>query len=461
MKEAADTRNYGRYFTVSDRGHLQVEGCDLVEIAKTYGTPLFVYSENTLRENYQRIKKAFEAEYPDVEIHFACKTNDLLAFIKVLQREGSGLDVNGPGELHKGLLAGIPPGKIVLNGNNKPTDELRVAVEAGIWINVDSVDELELLSEISTSMGKMANVNLRIAIAPEEWSKFYLADYKKDLRSHRLVGKFGMDYREVIEVCKKAKEMKGIRLRGLDNHMKSQNEDTSMFKSQIEEMVNLMAQIKNKLGIEFEYLDLGGGYPIARKEGYGPKKVTEVPSIEEYARTMGKTLRESLKEKGLKEPRLGLEPGRYISGNTGILLTEVGNIKKILSGRTMVSLNASTMNLLWILTTKWYYHPVVVNKADSECTETVKLAGPLCWGVDWFASEDYTGYDAIIPPVKRGDLIGFLDAGSYAQNMANSFNGFPRPGAVLVNGDRCDVIRVAETVSDLIAMDRVPPRLLI
>lgn len=461
MSKTPTTRSYGKHFTVNDRGHLQVEKCDLVEIAKTYGTPLFIYSENTIRENYQRIKKAFEAEYPDIVIHFACKTNDILAFIKVLQREGSGLDVNGPGELHKGLLAGISPEKIVFNGNNKQTEELRVAVETGIGINVDSVDELELLNEVSISMHKRANVNLRIAIAPEEWSRFYLADYKRDLRSHRLVGKFGIDYREIVEVSKKAKEMEGIRLQGLHNHMKSQNEDTDMFKSQIDEMVNLMVLVKDKTGIEFEYLDLGGGYPIARNEGYGPKKVTAVPSIEEYAKTMGRTLIKKLKERGLRLPKLGLEPGRYISGNTGILLTEVGNIKKILSGKTMVSLDASTMNLLWILTTKWYYHPVVVNKADAECTETVKLAGPLCWGIDWFASDDYTGYDVVLPPVKRGDLICFLDAGAYAQNMSNSFNGFPRPGGVLVNGDQCDVIRVPETVNDLTCMDRVPPRLLV
>jgi diaminopimelate decarboxylase len=138
----------------------------------------------------------------------------------------------------------------------------------------------------------------------------------------------------------------------------------------------------------------------------------------------------------------------------------VGNIKKLLNGKTMVSLDTSTMNLLWILIAKWYYHPVVVNQAGSKCTEKVKLAGPLCWGIDWFTSEEYTGYDAIIPPVKRGDFIAFLDAGAYAQNMANCFNGFPRPGGVLVEGNTCEIIRVPETVTDLLSKDRVPARLL-
>jgi diaminopimelate decarboxylase len=455
------TPGYSEYILVNKRGHLQVEGWDSVDLADRFDTPLYVMSESQIRHNYRTFHQAFAARYPHVITAPGSKANNSLAVRRVLTQEGAGADCFGLGELFISLVEGGNPHKILLNGSDKTVDELRTALQVGVNINVDNLEELENIAELAASTGREARINIRIKPFLHDLEDKIVKDYRytpPDISIARWARehKFGMHPEAAFEACRRALQMKNVRLAGIHYHLKGQTPHPEYFAIMVRDVMDFVAQVKEALNWAPEQLDLGGGYSYGRREGYGPAGCDrEVPSIDEYAEAMTGALKQAIDRLDLDPPTLILEPGRYIVANAGILLARVGTVKEFPGVRKWVHVDASTNHLMRVRTGNWYYHILVANKASEASEEVVDVVGPLC------DAADILGHSRELPRVQRGDLIAVLDTGAYAEVWAGDFNTYPKPATVLVCGEEADVITERETIYDVLSRHRVPARLLV
>jgi len=451
---------YSEFITVNKNGHLEVEDCDCVELARRYGTPLYVISESQLRYNYQGFYGAFAKRYPRILVACGVKANNNIAVRKVLAQEGSGADCFGLGEMYIALVAGTPPERVFLNGSNKSDEELEAAIRAGVTINVDNPEELEMVNCMAARADRTARVLLRIKLSLLPLEEQYVTDYRyrppqisigKWAREH----KFGMDLKTSAMAARRALDMKHVRLAGLHYHLKSQTTCTDLYQAMTAEVMDFVGCLKQELKWEPEELDLGGGFGFGRLEGFGPGGQDKyMPPIDEFAEVIVRTVRQKLTEYSLScEPRLIFEPGRWPVNNAGLLLSTVGVVKEWLGAKKWVHVDASTNHIMRVQTANYYYHIVVVNKADQEMTEVVDVVGPLC------SAADILGANRKLPKLERGDIIAVLDTGGYAESVSCTYNTQPRPATVLVCGDRSDIIAGRETILDIIDRQTIPPRL--
>jgi diaminopimelate decarboxylase len=448
-------RTLSEYFRVNDRGHLQVEDVDCVELVETYGSPLYVTSENQIRYNYRRFYQAFARRYPRVTVLFANKSNSNLAVRRILTQEGAGGDCFGLGELMVSLLGGVPTSKLVMNGSNKGVEEIAAAIQLGVAINVDHPEELELVNETGGRLGLKAIVNLRVlpfTYADPSTLSGDLANIASD-KSH---DKWGMDRPTLREAAARSLDLRNVRLSGLHCHISRLRPTAEPFRLATELMVQAMAELRDQFGWEPETVDIGGGYAHERDpESQKPAGDHEVSSPEEYAQTIITVLRETLAKYRLSEPHLHLEPGRRLISNSTVLLGRVGIIKTLPGpgSKTWVNIDASTNHCL--RTSIMGYHYAVINASRGHApNETiVNIVGPNC-------TMDIIAEDRPFPGTKRGDVLAILDTGGYAEVNANQFNSIPRPATVLVHGSEAEIIRRRETIQDILATQELPPRLM-
>ena len=463
--------SYGSHFNVNTKGHLEIDGCDSVELAKQYGTPLFVISESTIRDNYRRFFNAVKSRYPKVLVCYGSKANHRLAIFRILQQEGAGGDVVGPAQMHGMLRIGMDPARIVFNGNHKTEPELIDAISAGVGaINVDSLQELNMIDEIAAKLGKVQKIHIRIkpdyeALLSEEsqW-----APMRRSLF-------FGIDIPsgQAFEAASKALHMKNVELRGIHNHVGwlwmipdskgiyDKNVALRRSKANAVAAMDFAGKLKQELGFEAKEIDLGGGLRgTVRDEGFGYSGPSREPTIEESIDTIVSVVKQKAKEYSFEElPLLEFEPGGYMVSNAEALLTKVGYIKEVPTG-TMpgkyVSIDVSGYIMVRKMTTSYgfYHHTIVANKAGKPPEEKVfHLKGVLCCG-------DVFGTDLNLPRVGMGDLIAFLDVGSYNDCMASNYNGYPLPATVLASNGRSDITKWRETTEDVHRLDRIPSWLL-
>jgi len=446
-------KSYGEYLSVNKACHLEVDGWDTTELAETYGTPLFVYSERTIRSNYRRLYNSFRSLYPKFQIHFSVKANISPAILKILQIEGAGADVDSLCELYVALLAGMEASMITSNGPNKTEDLLTEAVKAGLLICVDNIDELELLDKVSNKLNKPVRVLMRIKpLSPKMTPHTY---------QHIKESKFGMLFDIAFEACRRALEMKNVKPVGLHFHIGTQilgGEKTLATAG----AMDFAARLKKELRVDTDYLDVGGGLPVTRPYGYGMGYGTDAwettleqeVSIEEYLRGIVTIVKEKCEEHNLVKPMIIMEPGRYLLATAGILLCRVCKIKEEpdVMKRIMVDAN---VNLMPYVRYNFYFHPIIANKADAPLEESVWICGNLS---SWDFETLYK--DVKVPRVERGDILAFLDTGAYTETWADQWMGFPRPEAVLIDKENVDVIRNRETPQDVIAKYKIPTRLL-
>lgn len=459
MTMDACRRRFGEHVWVDARGHLMVEGLDCVDLAEQFGTPLYVISENQIRHNVRAIERAFRGRYPRTEILFSNKANNNPAVRHIFNQEGAGGDCFGYGELYLSLLAGTDPARLMLNGSNKQEPELRTAVEAGVTINLDSLEELAMVEEVARGLGKPALVAPRTRLLLGT-----LDDLEADWPAGLAVGpgarahKFGMHYEHVLECCRHALGSDWLRLTGLHHHVGRWTNDPRMYRAVVSELVEWAGRLNAALGWAPRHLDVGGGLAWGRPEGHGPGNNDRVaPDYDAYAEVIVSSLRQGLARfPGLGEPTLMVEPGRAIASNIGVLLARVGIVKAWEGVKRWVNVDASQNHLPNILSAAWYYHAVAAANADptESDLEEVDLVGPLC-------TFDLMGGARRLPPLGRGDVVAFLDAGAYGETKAATFNAQPRPATVLVCGDRADVITERETLREVLGRYRVPPRLLV
>lgn len=414
-------------------GHLKIDGVDAVDLAKEFGTPLYVTSERRLRENVRLYKEAF----PDAWTYFAVKANGNLTILRILAQEGMGADVFSAGELSLVRLAGMPREKVLFNGNSKRREELKMAVEANVRVSADSLDEVIALSEVASELGEVAEVAFRVN--PDVSAKTH-----PKIATGLKTAKFGIPWQEIVEVYKTAMKLDGIRPIGLHCHIGSQILDTSPFIEATTKMMDLAAEIVD-IGGDIEMMDFGGGLGIA----YSPEM--QAPTPFDLAAGILPVFQERCKELGIS-PRMILEPGRSIVADTTIFLTSVNVVKK--AHVNFVGVDAGFNLLARPMLYDAYHHLVVANKADQEPKETYTVVGPIC------ESGDVLAKDRRLPLVERGDVTAMLDAGAYGFSMASLYNGQPRCAEVLVHQGRAELIRKAEDSSVFLNGQQIPPRLL-
>ena len=437
---------------VGEEGVLWIEGRAAPELAKEYGTPLYVTSEAQIRENVRRLRDAFEARWPRVTLLFATKSNANLAIRRVLVDEGVGGDCFGLGELTLSLRAGVPAELLVLNGSNKQPVELSAAIEAGVTINIDDPSELEAVAGLAEQLGRPADVCLRVlpfsyadptALDPD------LAEIAADT-SH---DKWGMDRQTIVELVPSALESEWVRLRGLHLHVSRLRATPEAFELAASLIVTCIGELHDRFGWQPELLDFGGGYPHERDpESGAPSGSHAVGTPEEYAEAITSTLRTALADRSLGEPHLLLEPGRRLVSNATVLLTRVGVVKRLPTGSTTwANVDASTNHCPRVALQGYCYEIVHATKGRDAGDTEVSVVGPTC-------VLDLLG-ERSLPPLSQGDLLAVLDVGGYAEVLSNQFNLLPRPATVLVDGETCEVIRRRETIDDLLATQVVPARL--
>ena len=411
-------------FTFKDN-ELYCENIKISDIAKTVSTPFYLYSYKTLIDHYRKIKAAFSAIDPLV--CFSVKSNSNLAVLRSLVKNGAGLDIVSGGELYRARLAGVKAKKVVYAGVGKKLDEIEEAIKFGIlFFNVESEEELGEIQKAALRLGKKVNVAIRINPDVIPKTHHYIATGKGE-------SKFGLDFETVHKVFNMAWKYPNLNIRGVHIHIGSQILDAGPFTEAIKRVLEFLRDYK----IDVDYFNIGGGLGI-------------VYSIEnpQTAKSFAKSILPLLKKSKLK---IILEPGRFISGNSGILVTKVLYLKRT-PRKTFVIVDGGMSDLIRPSLYEAYHKivPVSVDEDSSSTAEKVDVVGPIC------ETGDFLGKDRYLPNMPKGSLVAVMAAGAYGATMSSNYNSRPRGAEVMVIGNKFYVIRQAETYKDLIKGETIP-----
>src|SRR3990167_3441708 len=407
---------------------LYCEAVRIADITQKVSTPFYLYSYATLLDHYRKLVKAFSSIKPLV--CYSMKANSNLSICRALVKAGSGLDIVSGGELYKALLAGCSPKKIVYASVGKTEEEIRRAVAREIlFFNVESLSELELINKVAKDIGKAASVALRINPDVEPGTHTYITTGK-------LTNKFGIDFDAAYKILQNKAKFSSLNFKGLHIHIGSQIIQARPYVLAIKKMAGFIAKLKKEL-IEIEYLNIGGGLGII----YAQEKPQ---TAGEFSRKVSPIL----KNTGLK---IILEPGRFIAGNAGILVSKVLYLKKT-PLKNFVIMDAG-MNDLIRPSLYGSYHEILPLRKTRQvrgARNKVDVVGPLCESGDFFAK------DRILPEVKEGDYLSIMSAGAYGFSMASNYNCRLKPAEVMVKGDKFYIVRKRDSYLDLVRKDIIP-----
>ncbi len=423
-------------------GILEIGGCASPDLARQFGTPLYVLDEACLRDTCRRYRVAFESRYPHTHISFSSKAFTTMAVCRIVSQEGLGIDVSSGGELYTALQAGVCPQSIVMHGNNKSPREMEMAVSHCVGrIGIDYVEEIAALQSLASSRDTIIDVLMRVAPGVH-------ADTHTHIQTGKMDTKFGLPIVDgaAVAAVSKALAAPNLRLRGINCHIGSQILDTAPFVEAAEMMVNFSARLKDELGYTIEDLDLGGGIGVRYLPGDRP------PSLEDYAEAVTGAVRASCARHKLPLPRLLQEPGRSLIGEAAVTLYTIGVIKDIPGVRTYVAVDGGLSDNPRPAMYGARYSAIIANKAGHPPTRKVTVSGKHC-------ETDTLIEDLEVPDIAPGDILAVQTTGAYNYSMASNYNRFPRPAVVTVIGGRADVIVERETLEDLIAQDRISERL--
>ena len=432
---------------INAQGHLEIGGCDTVELAAQFGTPLYVMDEAAIRANCRNYKAAFDARYPSNEICYASKAFLTMAMARLIAQEGLSMDVASLGELYTALQAGFPANRLSLHGNNKSREELELAVEHGIGhVIVDNFHEIELLGEIVKEM--RAEISVLVRAAPGV-----------DPHTHRLIRtgqadtKFGFNITDgrALQAVKQVLATSGLRFKGIHCHIGSQLLDADTHAEAAEIMVRLMETIVRETGAPVEELNIGGGLGVRYLSHHAP------PSYEEFADKIVAPLKAALEAHGLPLPKLLQEPGRSLVGEAGTTLYTIGAIKTVPiveapGTRAYVSIDGGLSDNPRPQLYEAVYECMLANKADRPADDVVTIAGKHC-------ETDIMIWNTNVATPASGDLLAVQTTGAYNFVMASNYNRFRRPAVVLVADGQADIIVERQSLEDLIRGERIPDRL--
>jgi diaminopimelate decarboxylase len=410
-------------------GHLFIGEHDCVALADMYGTPLYVTDEERIVHNYRRYHTALSTYYSEVRILYAAKANGNLAILRTLAHQGAGADVFSSGELNLALMAGIKPESLLFNGSSKTQADLRLAAEKGVKVSVDSFDELHQLNRVAEEENTQVEIAFRVNPALE------VPTHPK-IATGLATSKFGIPAGQIMDAYREALGCSHIKPIGMHCHIGSQILDVEPFARAAEVMVRIAGDLAD-IGVDLSFIDIGGGLGIPYH-----RSTDVAPTPEEYAAAVMPVFLEGIRECGIS-PELWVEPGRWMVGDSTMLLTRVNSVKT--AHKTFVNVDAGFNLLARPVMYDAYHEVMVANKADEPLDGTYTVTGPICETGDIIASE------RALPSVKADDLIAVLDTGAYGFSMSSQYNSRPRCPEVMVRGTRAALMRRGETLADLIA----------
>ena len=402
------------------QGELCCEQVPLRRLAEEFGTPLYVYSRNHIVGQFTALDRAFRAV--DHTICYAVKANSNLAILRALAKAGAGFDIVSAGELYRVLQAGGAPGRCVFSGVGKTREEIEYALKCGVAIfNVESEAELQQLAAVGQRLRRRAPIALRVNPHVDPETHHYISTGKEE-------SKFGISIERALGVYQAASRLAGVEIRGVQMHIGSQITKTQPYRLAIRKLLRLTEQVRQLAPTTLQSIDIGGGLGICYRQ-------ETPPTAQQFAAVVLPLV----KKCGL---RLLVEPGRFIVGNGGVLVSRVVYVKET-PVKTFVITDAA-MNDLIRPALYGSYHDIVPVRAARGSKKKVDIVGPVCESGDFFAE------GRILPALGAGDLLAVRSAGAYGMAMASNYNSRPRAAEVLVTGRRSVCVRRRETLADLI-----------
>ncbi|MDI3327438.1 MAG: diaminopimelate decarboxylase [Alicyclobacillaceae bacterium] len=427
---------------INERGHLEIGGCDVVDLVARFGTPLYVYDEELLREACREFHAAFRKTGLSYQVAYASKAFCTKAMCRLIEEEGLNLDVVSAGELHTAVAAGFPPERIHLHGNNKTPDELAYALEVGIGgFVVDNFYELDVLGRLAFEAGRTAEVLLRLTPGVEAHTHEFIQTGQQDT-------KFGFDLAsgQAEEAARRVLKTASLRWIGIHCHIGSQIFDTDGFVAAVDRMMGFYARAVKEWEVPLRVLNMGGGFGIRYVEGDDPLPV------EVYIRAIADRVREAARRFRIPEPEVWVEPGRRIAGPAGTTLYTVGSRKDIPGVRSYIAVDGGMADNPRPIIYQAKYEAMVANRALEPASEMVSVAGKYC------ESGDMLIWDVRLPKAEPGDILAVFATGAYTYSMASNYNRVPRPAVVFVRDGQADLVVRRETLDDLVRHDLIPSR---
>ncbi len=413
-------------FFESKQGELHAENVPLSQLVSQYGTPCYVYSKAALEQAFSSFRAALSGV--DHMICYAVKANPNLAILNLFAKMGAGFDIVSGGELARVLAAGGDAGKVVFSGVGKTSEEMRAALEAGIFcFNVESRAELIRLNDVAGQMGKVAPVSLRVNPNVDAKTHPYISTGLKN-------NKFGVAFEDALDTYLLANTLPNIAVHGVDCHIGSQITEIAPFVDALEKVLELVDSMQAK-GIAITHIDVGGGIGITYDD-------ETPPAFSDYAQAL-------LAKLAKRQVKILFEPGRALVGNAGVLLTKVEYLKPG-EAKSFAIVDAA-MNDLMRPALYDAYHEIVPIKPRSGLQHTYEIVGPVC------ESGDFLGHDRLLDLVE-GDLLAVKSAGAYGMSMASNYNTRPRAAEIMVNGDKTYLIRERERIQELYSKEMILPR---
>ncbi len=414
-----------------------IGGCDSVELAAEFGTPLYVFDELGIRSKCAEFKQEFSQRYVDTTAIYACKAFINKALAIIFKEEGLGLDVVSSGELGIAQSVGFPMDRLYFNGNNKSAEELKLALEWGVGrIVVDNFQELELLGALAGEQDNKADILLRLSPGVDPHTHRYIITGNLD-------SKFGVPMVHGEKALTTAMAMPQLRLRGLHFHIGSQIPEFEPYQQAIEIILGFAAEMKKKHGFEMEELDIGGGFAVQYTLD------SPVPPLSDYAEMMTSGVISGCRKLGLAQPRLIIEPGRHVVAQSGVALYTVGVVKDIPGVRRYVSVDGGMADNIRPALYQARLEAVVANRVKDRAAGSFTIAGKFC------ESGDILIRDIELPEPVAGDILAVAGSGAYSIPEAMNYNASFKPAIVMVKGGKARLIRRRETFDDLTRCDLV------
>ncbi len=432
---------------INENGHLEIGGMDTVDIAKKFGTPVYVFDEAHLRNMMRAYQDVIDSDYDGFGlVLYASKAFSCKAVYSIANQENIGVDVVSGGELYTAVKAGFPTDKIYMHGNNKLLSELELALNCKVGtIVVDSYHEADILDKLCKERNLKQNVLVRINPGVEAHTHAFIQTARTD-------SKFGFSVSDgsAEDMIRYLLSKKNLVLEGYHCHIGSQIFEKQSFVLAAKKVLDFAFKIKNKLGFELKKLNMGGGFGIWYNDE-DPKLKPEDHA--DYLKTLISAIKTKVKEYKLNKPYLLIEPGRSIVGEAGITLYTVGAVKDIAGIKKYVAVDGGMFENPRYALYQSKYTVILANRATEECTERVSVAGKCC------ESGDLIAVDVPLPKAESGDIMAVLSTGAYNYSMASNYNRNFIPPAILVENGKADYIIKPQTFEDIVRNDATPDRL--
>lgn len=426
------------------KNNLVFGGCDTVELAEKYGTPLYVISEGIIKEKCKIIKEDFLFKHRNTKAAYASKAFLNLTMCKIIDREGLYLDIVSGGELYTAIKADFPMEKIIFHGNNKTNEELYLAIRNNVGrIVVDNMYEFDLIENIAKQFNKNVKILYRLTPGVNSDTHNYITTGQKD-------SKFGISLERsfIHQAVKRAMDSKFIELMGFHFHVGSQLMDNSSHIAGLKIILKLVREMKNEFGFITKELNTGGGFGIAYSEEDKPRP------LRHFTDTIMEEIEAEFIDMGIDRPTVIIEPGRWLIAEAGITLYTIGSIKEIPNIRTYVAVDGGMTDNLRPALYGAKYEGVIANRINEPKDNIVTVAGKCC------ESGDVLIKDLEVPKIQPGDILAVFNTGAYNYSMANNYNRNVRPGVVLINNGKSELIVRRETYEDLLNRENIPERLM-